>query len=262
MSPSPAATLLLLRPEARGFSVFMVQRHKGSAFMPNMWVFPGGRVEPGDAAIGPEHTHGGHATVARFGFEADVGRGVLVAGVRETFEEAGLWLGSNTPEDGVRDALSDHTLTFDALLHQQRAVLDLDALHGWARWVTPAGEPRRFDTTFLVAIAPEGLGRHDARETVDSGWFTPRQALDAGLGQMGLAPPTWFTLGELAELPDVDAVIAASRARDLSPIRPDLDMEGGSFAIVLPGHARHAEPRRAGLPTRIGLQGGAWITEP
>lgn len=262
MIPSPAATLLLLRPEARGFSVFMVQRHKASAFMPNMWVFPGGRVEPGDAAIGPEHTQGGDVTSARFGFAPEVGRGLLVAGVRETFEEAGLWLGSNAPPDATRDALADHSLTFDALLHQQSAVLDLDALHGWARWVTPAGEPRRFDTTFLVAVAPEGLGRHDTRETVDSGWFTPRQVLDAGLGRMGLAPPTWFTLGELAALPDVDAVIAASCTRDLSPIRPDLDMDGGQFAIVLPGHSRHAERRRVGLPTRIGLCDGAWVAEP
>lgn len=257
--PSPAATLLLLRPEPRGFSVFLVKRAKGSAFMPNMWVFPGGRVDAGDASVPAGSTRGGEQTIARFGFDPDHGRAVLVAGVRETFEEAGLWLGTGAPPDAARDALNDRTVTFDALLRDRSSVLDLGALHGWSRWVTPAGEPRRFDTTFLVAVAPEGLGRHDSRETVDSGWFTPAEVLSAGIGQMGLAPPTWWTLGELAAHGDVEQVLSAARTRDLSPVRPDLDLSDDGFAIVLPGHPRHAEPRRADLPTRIGLRDGAWV---
>lgn len=259
--PSPAATLLLLRPESRGFSVFMVQRHKASAFMPNMWVFPGGRVEPGDGLVPAEHTRGGERAIGRFGFAPVEGRAVLVAGVRETFEEAGLWLGQDAPPDDAREALAHQQVSFDALLARHGSVLDLDALHGWARWVTPVGEPRRFDTTFLVAVAPEGLGRHDSRETVDSGWFTPREVLDAGVGRMGLAPPTWWTLGELAELGDVESVLDAAQGRDLSPVRPDLDLSAGSFAILLPGHARHAEARRADLPTRIGLADGVWVAD-
>ena len=44
--PRDAATLILVRG---GREVMMGQRSKGHVFMPDKWVFPGGRVDPGDA---------------------------------------------------------------------------------------------------------------------------------------------------------------------------------------------------------------------
>jgi 8-oxo-dGTP pyrophosphatase MutT (NUDIX family) len=46
--PRPAATVVLLRPGAAGPEVLMVRRHRGSSFMADAYVFPGGRVEPSD----------------------------------------------------------------------------------------------------------------------------------------------------------------------------------------------------------------------
>ena len=54
----------------------------------------------------------------------------------------------------------------------------MDQLHFYNRFITPIGRPRRFDTRFFIAAAPEAQrGIHDEQETVDSIWITPAEAL-------------------------------------------------------------------------------------
>ena len=56
--------------------------------------------------------------------------------------------------------------------------LAVDQVHFYNRFVTPLGRPRRFDTRFFIASAPERQrGHHDDAETVDSIWITPEDAL-------------------------------------------------------------------------------------
>ena len=50
--PRLAATVLLVRDGAAGPEVFVQQRAATMAFAPSMVVFPGGRVDPTDAAAG------------------------------------------------------------------------------------------------------------------------------------------------------------------------------------------------------------------
>ena len=47
--PVPAATILLLRDAPGGLEVFMVKRHHQIDFVAGALVFPGGKVEKGDA---------------------------------------------------------------------------------------------------------------------------------------------------------------------------------------------------------------------
>src|SRR2546426_5028553 len=88
----PAATVMIVddRPELH---VLLLRRRAGSAFVPGMDVFPGGGVDPHDAAANGEI--GGDlddATAsARLGL-ASGGRAYWVAAARETLEEAGLRL--------------------------------------------------------------------------------------------------------------------------------------------------------------------------
>lgn len=265
LTPVPASTVVLLRDAAEGVQVFMVQRHRNSGFMPSAWVFPGGRVDPGDALSGHPGVRGGGRACAAMGMSVQAGVPYLVAAVRETFEEAGLWLGDGEVPASERGPLARSERSLVELLDATGAVLDLDRLAPWAWWITPKVEPRRFDTRFLVARA-SGEGRHDAHETVDSGWFTVAELLSgAQSGRFPMAPPTWWTLRELADLPTVDAVLAAAPARPGRPIEPILSITpgpSGSVAadvrLLLPGHPEHPEPAIPGLPAEVRYLQGRW----
>jgi 8-oxo-dGTP pyrophosphatase MutT (NUDIX family) len=49
VEPKPAATVVVLRPTAAGFEVLLTRRAAGMRFGADMYVFPGGRLDPGDA---------------------------------------------------------------------------------------------------------------------------------------------------------------------------------------------------------------------
>jgi 8-oxo-dGTP pyrophosphatase MutT (NUDIX family) len=125
-----AATLLLIR---NGCEVMMGQRAKGHVFMPDKWVFPGGRVDPGDARrraaaeLTPDNE-----TLLRLANARRPPRALALAAARETLEETGLRLGG---KDGP----------------------DLSKLTFIARAITPAHRPRRFDARFFMADAAKVL---------------------------------------------------------------------------------------------------------
>src|SRR5690606_36960939 len=83
----PATTILVLPPQEVGFEVFLVRRHRRMAFLPHAWVFPGGRVEDADALVGHGAVRGGERAISHLGLDPRQGLAMLVAGVRETFEE-------------------------------------------------------------------------------------------------------------------------------------------------------------------------------
>ncbi|MHB1329840.1 MAG: NUDIX hydrolase [Gemmatimonadales bacterium] len=189
----PAATILLLRDAPVGMEVFMVRRNVSSAFVGGAYVFPGGRVDPDDA-IEPRRCIGLDAEAAdrRLGV---VGQGLAfhVAAVRECFEEAGVLLAYD--RDGalldfgtaaadahyrtLRDRLNAGTLSFAALIEQEDLFLALDQLAYLSHWITPIGEPRRFDTRFFAAHAPANqVAAHDDWELTESAWVAPAEALE------------------------------------------------------------------------------------
>src|SRR3954468_4978935 len=96
----PAATVTLVRDTPTGLEVLMLQRNFQSGFMPGMFLFPGGALDPGDRAA---------AVLARCaGVEDDRASAALgipegglaywAAAIRESFEEAGVLLAYG--EDG------------------------------------------------------------------------------------------------------------------------------------------------------------------
>lgn len=254
----PAATVILVRPESDGFSVFLVQRNRAVGFMPNAWVFPGGRVDPGDRLRGHPAIRGGAAAMPAIDADPDVAFAYLVAAVRETFEESGVWLGEGMPRERRTD-LGRHGMPLSDLLAATGASMDLDRLAPWSHWITPRPEPRRFDTRFLVALADDDLAVHDSGETVASAWIRPAEAIArVEAGELPMAPPTWWTLVELARLPDAAAVIAEAGRRPVGPIEPIARFDTGQFELLLPGHPDHPEPAREGLPSRVRLVDGRW----
>lgn len=114
---------------------------------------------------------------------------------------------------------------------------DPEALVPVARWVTPAELVTRFDTRFYIGIAPPHCKpRPDDSETVDAGWFAPKEALEAhARGEMGLAFPTIKQLEALAEHATAAEAIAAARDLVVEPVEPRVVIEGEEGRVVLPG---------------------------
>jgi 8-oxo-dGTP pyrophosphatase MutT (NUDIX family) len=202
--------------------------------------------------------------VATLGIGPDRAYSHMVAGVRETFEEAGIWIGHGAIPDAERAPLAsrDQSLSLGELLERYEASVDLDRLYFWSWWVTPKCEKKRYDTRFFVVVVEDGSGRHDERETVDSGWFVPEELLKTkDQDSFPLAPPTWWTLFELARHKSIDEVLAAAASRPVRPIQPIPSFEGGELKMFLPGHREHPEPAIGPMPTLVSLVNGRWVGE-
>ena len=87
------------------------------------------------------------------------------------------------------------------MLTENGMLLALDELVPYAHWITPEGMPKRFDTWFFLAAAPpDQLGAHDGKESTDSIWVSPREALEGGeTGRFKLPFPTTRNLIKLGK---------------------------------------------------------------
>lgn len=248
VEPRQAATVVLLRAGTGGLEAYMLRRKATMAFAAGAYVFPGGSVDPRDADgdigwAGPSPAEWGHV----FGVSADLGRELVCAAVRETFEESGVLLAGPRPDTVVADtrdegweadrhALIDHTLSLAEMLDRRGLVLRSDLLGAWAQWITPEVEPKRFDTKFFVAALPSGQRTRDVGGEADQvAWLRPADALTASRnGEIYLMPPTATTLAELDGHSEVDAVLAAAPERIGAPRVPGFKLVNGVAEFVMP----------------------------
>ena len=139
--PRDAATLILVRRSPCP-ALLMGRRHRGHAFMPSKWVFPGGAVDRGDR-YAPSASELRPEVAAKVGPRA---RALAMAAVRETFEEAGLMLARlGRP---VRPVPAGWRAFID-----RGALPDLAPVDFVARAITPPYRTRRFDARFFMADA-------------------------------------------------------------------------------------------------------------
>jgi 8-oxo-dGTP pyrophosphatase MutT (NUDIX family) len=91
--------------------------------------------------------------------------------------------------------------------------IDARELVEFARWITPVGAPRRYDTRFFVAQSPDGHeGEHDGSELVASAWMRPADVLQAFAdGEIDLILPTQRSLEVIARFDRVDALLTELR---------------------------------------------------
>ncbi|MBL8382591.1 MAG: NUDIX hydrolase [Burkholderiales bacterium] len=262
-----AATVLLLRDGGDGFEVFMVKRSGLSDVLGEAHVFPGGKIDAADSAPAMLGRIAGLAAldVAALGESVPRERaaGMFVAAARETFEEAGVLLAQGVAGDlaAARARLNAKEPLADVLA-SLGALLDAAALVPWARWVTPAAVPKRFDARFFLAVAPpEQAARHDDYEATHSEWLSPRAALARYReGAIKLAPPTYMSLHHLSLFADLGAVIADARSRRPPVLQPVAFHEDGVRHIALPGDARHPVREQAiPGPTRLVWDGQKYL---
>jgi len=180
----PASTVVLLRDGADGLEVWLQQRASTLAFAANMYAFPGGAVDPEDAAV--ELTGVDLDSHAQVFDDEDLAltASYVAAAVRETFEESGVQL-------------------------------DPASLVPWARWVTPAGEVRRFDARFYIARCPvDQFPRPLTGEVASGAWFVlPAAVENHATGTLPMWPPTISTLLELVPFDHVAAAVAAAPSK-------------------------------------------------
>jgi 8-oxo-dGTP pyrophosphatase MutT (NUDIX family) len=242
----PAATVMLLRDGPEGIEVFMVVRHHAMEFASGALVFPGGRVEESDYDLATgecPNPDGLNAEALAF----------RIAAIRETFEECGVLLarplGSDRLidaetlrrlEDQHRAALNAGSIGFDAVLGSEGLLPAPDLLVHFAHWITPAHQPKRYDTHFFLAEAPaEHLAVHDGGEAVDSIWIAPSRALaDTEAGRFKLVFATAKNLEKLGRAATVEQAMRTARSATVITVQPKgIKLEGNKRLMRIPEEA-------------------------
>jgi 8-oxo-dGTP pyrophosphatase MutT (NUDIX family) len=237
--------------------VFMLRRNLNADWVGGAYVFPGGAVDADDrlsevAARCPGRTDGEASSLLGL---TEGGLAFWVAAVRETFEEAGVLLARPRGERGAvldvatvaaaerlavaRGSLNRREKRFADLVADEDLVLDVESLHVFSHWVTPVGMPRRYDTWFFVAAAPDGHAYlHDDAETVASAWIRPGDAVErAEQGELEIIFPTRRNLEALARFERAaDLVEYVRDASDVPPTtQPRIVADANGARLLLPG---------------------------
>lgn len=157
VTPRDAASLVIVRKRRGQTQVLMGRRPAKDRFMPDVFVFPGGRVDPDDARVlvgnelpSVESRRVGATSTPRRA------RMLAVAAVRETFEETGLLIGKRVSGE-IRP--------------------DLEPLEYIARAITPPQSPIRYHARFFMVRAEQVTGRVRSNgELLDLDWLSFEQA--------------------------------------------------------------------------------------
>ena len=207
----PAATVILMREaEESGFEIFIVKRSSRSSFG-SLYVFPGGKLDPEDTERDLYACCEGMSdeeASARLGIEND-GLSFWIACIRECFEETGVLL--TNPSDSLiqeyeklsslRKKLNNKEISFKDICISESLRLRTNNIVPCAHWITPAIEPKRFDTRFFLAkVNAKQLASHDGFELTESFWIKPKDALvKLKEGKMNMILPTISNIEQLAE---------------------------------------------------------------
>jgi hypothetical protein len=142
-------------------------------------------------------------------------------------------------EAANRAVLCDGKTTFLKVLADNGLSLALDELVPYAHWITPEGMPKRFDTWFFLAAAPpEQIGAHDGKESTDSIWVSPREALAGGeSGRFKLPFPTTRNLIRLGKQNSVRAAVDDMRGKPIVTVMPVMTKTNGGRQLRIPREA-------------------------
>jgi 8-oxo-dGTP pyrophosphatase MutT (NUDIX family) len=261
--PRPATTVLLLRPSVpdEGTSpleVFMVVRHHQIDAFSGALVFPGGKLEDADGDARLRVRCGGADRIE------DAELKFRIAGVREAFEECGILLARQRGQRALiaaADLLAIEQRWRARLAKDEASIVDLveaedlelatDLMVPFAHWITPTFAPRRFDTWFFLAEAPQDqIALHDGSESVDSVWIGAQQAIDeATAGRRTLVHATTKNLELLAEGKTVAGVLAAASSRKIVTVQPWVETRDGKRFLHIPPDAGYRNLVREMPPT-------------
>lgn len=170
--PLLAATLIVVDRNGPEPRILMGRRRPDAVFLPDKFVFPGGRLEASDGDLETTGALAEHdvGCLMRGVRHADLERGVrafVTAAIRETFEETGYLVAVDGPAVDA-EAAPDWAGLVGAGVRP-----DLRQLRYAARAITPPGRPRRYDTRFFIAEASavSAIVPRTDGELSEIGWF-------------------------------------------------------------------------------------------
>lgn len=226
--PIPAATLILMRPKVGAApEILMMERSENMAFAAGALVFPGGRIDSQDVALGAAFSQPDAAP--------------RIAAIRETIEETGiapalLPVASRESIAAVRQGLAAGRPIGD-LLDENGLRLDLDALTPFARWCPNFRETRRFDTLFYLAEAPDGshAATADRNEAVRTLWSSAQAVLDeVEAGRAHAIFPTRRNLERLMRFSSLEDARADAALHPVEKITPWVEERDGRKWVCIP----------------------------
>lgn len=245
---------MLVRPRGEtGFEVFMLRRSEASHFVPDVYVFPGGTLDESDCSeralarargIDEQNLQRQFRAEQAAALPAPVGSppplqaaGLLIAAVRELYEEAGVLLACDENGRALsyaelaphraqlhewRSHVQSGQMPFYEVLERIDAYANAGALMLFSHWITPPPFPRRYDAHFFLAEASPGQAAvADTFETHDGIWISPTTALEQfGRGEFRMVYPTIKHVERLAHFSHVHELIAFTRTKRIYSIMP------------------------------------------
>lgn len=230
-----AATVLLIRDSEQGLEVWVQERVSTMTNYAGMTVFPGGGVDTrdvparswdsGDVWVGPSAV----MVARRMGTTKYKAHALVLAAVRELFEETGTLLavgadGRTLPDASFlheeRFALISHRKSISEVLRDNGLKVRSDLVVPWARWVGVSESGNKFDTHSFIAAMPRGQTPDgDTTEADDANWFPPALLMEGWRhGLVRFVLPTWAQIRELSAFATVDEALAAAEHADLRPV--------------------------------------------
>ncbi|MDY7098425.1 MAG: NUDIX domain-containing protein [Pseudomonadota bacterium] len=231
----PAATIIIFRdcPDGGPPEILMTVRSRTMAFAGGMAVFPGGRVDPADFALGQQLAEGA-------GLDAEEAAHQIAA-VRETLEETGLALGLSGTINSQTAAAArielEETGELAPVMESYGWTLDFDQIVPFARWF-PKNEnlSRTYDTRFYLA----NLGTGDVDVSIDNSentklfWTSAQGALEAAeRGEIKLIFPTRRNLERLALFSSFAEARAQAEAIPVKTIIPKVETQDGKPMLTI-----------------------------
>ncbi|MEM6461039.1 MAG: NUDIX domain-containing protein [Pseudomonadota bacterium] len=190
--PKDAATLILIDRSSAEPALLMGKRHTAHAFMPDTYVFPGGRRDPHDGRVPVSdrlHPEVERRLLNKMASPAHSrrARALAVAAIRETYEEVGVFIGG--PGKASRQPNWQP-------FAERNIAPRLSPLRYVARAVTPPRQNRRFDTRFFACFRDE-VGEVEAEasmELLDLKWVSLSDAARINMPQITRAVITELTI--------------------------------------------------------------------